>query len=37
PDESPVNTEGLLATLERHEDYMDKLAKYRAAHNGKIA
>ncbi|KAH8314014.1 hypothetical protein KR067_012819, partial [Drosophila pandora] len=37
PDESPVNTEGLLATLERHDEYIDKLAKYRAAHNGKIA
>ncbi|KAH8304623.1 hypothetical protein KR018_003719, partial [Drosophila ironensis] len=29
PEESPVNTEGLLATLERHEDHMEKLAKYR--------
>ncbi|KAH8235949.1 hypothetical protein KR032_011184 [Drosophila birchii] len=37
PDESPVNTEGLLATLERHDDYMEKLSKYKAAHNGKLA
>jgi len=37
PEESPVNTEGLLATLERHDEYMDKLSKYRAAHNGKLA
>ncbi|XP_016980067.1 putative inositol monophosphatase 3 [Drosophila rhopaloa] len=37
PEESPVNTEGLLATLERHDEYMDKLSKYRTAHNGKLA
>ncbi|XP_017015215.2 putative inositol monophosphatase 3 [Drosophila takahashii] len=37
PEESPVNTEGLLATLERHEEYMDKMAKYKEAHNGKLA
>jgi len=37
PEESPVNTEGLLATLEQHDEYMDKLSKYREAHNGKLA
>ncbi|BFG02031.1 putative inositol monophosphatase 3 [Drosophila madeirensis] len=36
PNESPVNTEGLLATLEKHDEYMDQLAKYRTAHNGKL-
>ncbi|XP_023034929.2 putative inositol monophosphatase 3, partial [Drosophila willistoni] len=35
PEESPVNTNGLLATLEKHAEYMDMLGKYRDTHKAK--
>ncbi|KAH8397848.1 hypothetical protein KR222_003943 [Zaprionus bogoriensis] len=36
PNESPVNKDGLLASLGQHEEYMERLSKYRSAHSGKL-
>ncbi|XP_034490020.1 putative inositol monophosphatase 3 [Drosophila innubila] len=36
PNESPVNKDGLLASLEQHGKYMERLSKYRTLHNGKL-
>ncbi|XP_034118313.1 putative inositol monophosphatase 3 [Drosophila albomicans] len=36
PNESPVNKDGLLASLTHHGDYMERVSKYRAQHNGKL-
>lgn len=33
PDESPVNSRGLLATIVKHEEYIEKLMEYRNTHN----
>ncbi|TMW41293.1 hypothetical protein DOY81_013627, partial [Sarcophaga bullata] len=33
PDESPVNARGLLATIVKHDEYIDKLMAYRNTHN----
>ncbi|XP_030379132.1 putative inositol monophosphatase 3 [Scaptodrosophila lebanonensis] len=35
PNDSPVNTEGLLATLEKHDEYIDKLSKHRSEKTAK--
>ncbi|XP_030568233.1 putative inositol monophosphatase 3 [Drosophila novamexicana] len=36
PHDSPVNSGGLLASLDQHEEYMERFAKYRSTHNGKL-
>ncbi|EDV99623.1 GH12318 [Drosophila grimshawi] len=37
PHDSSVNTGGLLASLDKHEEYMELISKYRTTHNGKLS